>query len=123
MREDPSIVLLEASSRRPLVARVIRDLRADRPGPAFFILDSRSHQGPCTGGTRPGTNSCRQWGLRRWYEDGNINGNPVLPGWGEGPSEALQEYFRRYPEDYTRDTQREKKFGFTFAPSGYLVKA
>jgi cephalosporin hydroxylase len=55
-------------------------------------------------------------------EDGNINGHPVLPRWGEGPTEALQAYFDRYPEDYTVDAAREAKFGFTFAPSGFLLR-
>jgi cephalosporin hydroxylase len=55
-------------------------------------------------------------------EDGNINGHPVLPGWGEGPWEALDEYFRRYPDDYLRDEARERRFGFTFAPRGYLIR-
>ena len=121
VRDDPSIRLLEVSSTDPLVARVIRDMRADCPGSAFFILDSdhtRAHVLAELDLVRTVVDS----GDYVVVEDGNINGNPVLPGWGEGPAEALQEYFRRYPEDYMRDTQREKKFGFTFAPSGYLVK-
>jgi cephalosporin hydroxylase len=27
-----------------------------------------------------------------------------------------------YPDDYTVDVNRETKFGFTFAPSGYLIR-
>ena len=55
-------------------------------------------------------------------EDGNINGHPVVPDWGPGPYEALEEYFSRYPDDYRRDTEREEKFGFTFAPNGFLIR-
>ena len=55
-------------------------------------------------------------------EDGNINGHPVLPGWGPGPWEALEEYESRHPDDYRHDTDREHKFGFTFAPKGYLIR-
>jgi cephalosporin hydroxylase len=33
----------------------------------------------------------------------------------------MQEYFTRYPDDYSRDTQREQKFAFTFATNGFLV--
>lgn len=55
-------------------------------------------------------------------EDGNINGHPVLPGWGDGPSEAIQEYFTLFPNNFKHDYDRERKFGFTFAPEGYLIK-
>ena len=55
-------------------------------------------------------------------EDGNINGHPVLPDWGPGPWEAIEEYESRHPDDYRHDTEREGKFGFTFAPRGYLIR-
>jgi cephalosporin hydroxylase len=55
-------------------------------------------------------------------EDGCINGHPLLPGWGEGPFEAIEEYVKRHPEDYAADRERETRFGFTFAPNGYLVR-
>lgn len=53
-------------------------------------------------------------------EDSNINGHPVLPDFGPGPWEAIEEYERRYPDDYEHDTERESKFGMTFNPRGYL---
>lgn len=53
-------------------------------------------------------------------EDSNINGHPVLPDFGPGPWEAIEEYERRHPNDYEHDTKRENKFGMTFNPSGYL---
>ncbi len=55
-------------------------------------------------------------------EDSNINGHPVYPKWGEGPMEAILEYQKTYPDDYVSDTKREGKFGFTFAPAGFLIK-
>jgi cephalosporin hydroxylase len=57
-------------------------------------------------------------------EDGIVNGHPVWPNWewGEGPSEALAEYFERFPDDYSRDLARETKFGVTFAPQGFLIR-
>ena len=55
-------------------------------------------------------------------EDGNVNGNPVCPDRGEGPKEAVDAYFERYPDDYRLDLERESKFGFIFAPSGFLIK-
>lgn len=53
-------------------------------------------------------------------EDSNVNGHPVLRSFGPGPYEAVREYFRRFPGDYEHDTEREAKFGFTFATNGFL---
>jgi cephalosporin hydroxylase len=53
-------------------------------------------------------------------EDGCVNGHPVHPGWGEGPFEAIEAYFQVHPDDYVHDVLRERKFGFTFAPNGFL---
>jgi Cephalosporin hydroxylase len=55
-------------------------------------------------------------------EDSNINGHPVLPAWGRGPYEAIAEYERLHPDDYRHDTESEAKFGFTFAPNGFLIR-
>ncbi len=55
-------------------------------------------------------------------EDSNINGHPVDPEFGEGPMEAILEYEKEFPDDYTHDTKRENKFGFTFAPHGFLIR-
>ena len=55
-------------------------------------------------------------------EDSNINGHPVISGWGPGPYEAIEDYFRLFPDDYRHDQERENKFGFTFAPNGFLVR-
>jgi cephalosporin hydroxylase len=55
-------------------------------------------------------------------EDSNVNGHPVLPSFGPGPFEAIEDYRARYPDDYLRDEPTEKKFGFTFAPCGFLIR-
>ena len=55
-------------------------------------------------------------------EDTNINGHPVLPVYGPGPYEGLHRYLSAYPDDYSRDVEREWKFGFTFAPDGFLIR-
>lgn len=44
----------------------------------------------------------------------------LRPGYGPGPAEALAEYHRRHPDDYEIDVERETKFGFTYAPGGWL---
>lgn len=117
----PVIEWLQASTADPAVAERIRILRENLPGPVFIIIDSdhaKQHVlaelENIRGITRPGDYVL--------VEDGNINGHPVLPGWGEGPYEALAEYFSRHPGDYEHDDKQEAKFGFTFAPKGYLVR-
>lgn len=117
----PDISLLLSSSTDPQVAVAIASAREASPGPAFFILDS-DHRKEHVLGELELLRGVTRAGDYVIVEDGNINGHPVLPGWGEGPTEALDEYFQKYPNDYERDTRREGKFGFTFAPGGYLIK-
>ena len=51
-------------------------------------------------------------------EDSNVNGNPVLPDYGPGPREAIEEFLAGHPE-FEVDLSREK-FLMTFNPGGYL---
>src|SRR6266566_253898 len=50
-------------------------------------------------------------------EDTNINGHPVMPLYGNGPMEALEQ-FARNQTNFVIDRQREK-FLMTFNPKGY----
>jgi cephalosporin hydroxylase len=51
-----------------------------------------------------------------------LNGHPVLPAFGPGPYEAIEAYEQEFPNDYTHDLARENKFGWTFAPNGFLIR-
>jgi cephalosporin hydroxylase len=51
-------------------------------------------------------------------EDTNVNGHPVLPLYGAGPMEAVEQ-FTRTRTDFVVDREREKFF-MTFNPKGYL---
>lgn len=53
-------------------------------------------------------------------EDTNINGYPLLPTWGSGPMEAVQEFLAE-SDSFVADESREK-FHLTFNPNGYLEK-
>lgn len=53
-------------------------------------------------------------------EDSNINGHPVLPGWGPGPMEAIKKFIKKR-DDFVIDKTKEK-FGVTFYPNGFLKK-
>jgi cephalosporin hydroxylase len=51
-------------------------------------------------------------------EDGNVNGNPVLPNHGPGPTEAVREFLQQ-SKRFVVDLRWEKFF-MTFNPGGYL---
>jgi cephalosporin hydroxylase len=51
-------------------------------------------------------------------EDTNINGNPVEPGWGAGPREAVDAFLAE-SDQFVVETDCEKFF-LTFSPGGYL---
>lgn len=53
-------------------------------------------------------------------EDTVINGHPLLPQFGPGPMEAVQEFLREN-HDFISDHSREK-FGVTGFPDGWLKK-
>jgi cephalosporin hydroxylase len=118
---DSTITMQTSSSLDPAVYSRIRRMREVHPGPVFFILDS-DHRKDHVLAELHALRSVVESGDYVVVEDGNINGNPVLPAWGEGPYEAIAEYLKEFPKDYTADSTREKKFGFTFAPSGFLIK-
>ncbi len=53
-------------------------------------------------------------------EDTNMNGHPVLTGWGPGPMEAVVDFFK-VNNSFIVDKSREK-FYLTYNPKGYLKK-
>lgn len=53
-------------------------------------------------------------------EDTNINGHPVMPGWGDGPMEAIKEFLKNR-HDFVIDKSLEK-FKITFYPNGFLKR-
>ncbi len=120
-RADEAIHFLNVSSTDSLVVENIVELRAQTPGKTFFILDS-DHRKAHVLAELESLREVVKSGDYVVVEDGNVNGNPVCPDWGEGPKEAVDAYFELYPDDYRLDKERESKFGFTFAPSGFLIR-
>lgn len=119
--DEPGIECMLCSSVDPAVATRIAELRDSLPGPMFVILDS-DHRKPHVLNEMVSLRDVMRPGDYLVVEDSNINGHPVLPEWGEGPYEAITAYFERFPHDYINDTGRERKFGFTFAPNGFLKR-
>jgi cephalosporin hydroxylase len=55
-------------------------------------------------------------------EDTNINGNPVITGFGPGPKEAVEAFLlEELASEFAIDRDREK-FLMTFNPGGYLIR-
>ncbi len=120
-RRDPDIELLTVSSTDPRVAERIASLRTEYPGPIFAILDSDHVEAHVLGEMKllrpvlvPGDYLI--------VEDSNVYGHPVYPSHGPGPYEAIEAYFGEFPDDYVHDSKRENKFGFTWAPNGFLMR-
>jgi cephalosporin hydroxylase len=120
-RQDADIELLTTSSTDPRVALRIAALHEEYPGPVFAILDS-DHAKDHVLGEMKLLRPLLSKGDFMIVEDSNVNGHPVYPSHGPGPYEAIEDYMRQFPSDYLRDTARERKFGFTWAPNGFLIR-
>lgn len=59
-------------------------------------------------------------GMYLVVEDTHFNGHPILPRFGPGPMEAVDEFVASHPE-FVIDRTREK-FGMTFNPRGWLKR-
>lgn len=120
-RRDPDVLFVESRSTVPAIAEQIRRLKVEFPGRIFAILDSdhsKDHVLAEMKLLRPLLSA----GDYLIVEDSMLNGHPNLPGWGPGPFEAIEAYEAEFPHDYTHDVEREQKFGFTFAPNGFLIR-
>ncbi len=53
-------------------------------------------------------------------EDSNVNGHPIMPNWGEGPFEAVEEFLKN--NDSFEIDKKCEKYYMTFNPNGYLRK-
>jgi cephalosporin hydroxylase len=120
-RCDSDTLFVESGSTVPAIAERIQSLKSEFPGKIFAILDSdhaMNHVLAEMKLLRPLLSA----GDYVIVEDSTLNGHPVLPGWGPGPYEAIEAYEHEFPNDYTHDAARENKFGWTFAPNGYLIR-
>ena len=117
--ETPGIEVLIADTFSERVAKAVRDMRAELPGPMFVVLDADHAKHSVqlelqlvTRLTMPGDYVI--------VEDSNLNGHPAYPGWGPWPWEAVTEFLAMNRRAYQRDINTELKFGHTQAPCGFL---
>jgi cephalosporin hydroxylase len=117
----PDIEVLTASSTDPGTAARIAELKEQFPGPVFVILDS-DHSAAHVRAELDLITPLLHPGDYLIVEDSNLNGHPVMPGYGPGPFEAVAGYLADHPGAYRPDKAREAKFGFSFAPGGFLIR-
>src|SRR5579859_1846252 len=118
-KSDPNLRLVTKSSASEEVRHQIAALRRDYRGPMFAILDS-DHSKDHVLAEMKNMRDVMVAGDYMVVEDSNLNGHPVDRSFGPGPYEAIEEYFRLFPNDYEHDLERERRFGFTFATNGFL---
>ena len=129
VRSEPSIELLEGSSTGAVVRRRLDALFRDPERPrdpksrVFVILDS-DHRSQHVSNELELFAEILRAGDYVVVEDGIVNGHPVEPGWGDGPFEAIEAFEAAYGKGtyFLHDTDREKKFGMTAAPNGFLIR-
>jgi cephalosporin hydroxylase len=114
--EHPRLTLLRGSSSDPAIVERVRQMAAGVT-PIMVILDadhSRDHVlaelAAYHGLVTPGSYLI--------VEDTNVNGHPVYPQHGPGPTEAVREFLAQN-HDFQID-QRCEKFLLTTNPGGYL---
>ncbi|HMI99786.1 MAG TPA: CmcI family methyltransferase [Gaiellaceae bacterium] len=114
--EHPRITYLNGSSIDPEVFARVEQLVGDR-APVLVILDSNHERDHVLAELRL-YSALVTPGSYLIVEDSNINGRPILPAFGPGPAEAIEQFLPETDEFFV-DRDREKFF-LTFNPGGYL---
>lgn len=114
--EHPLIRYLTGSSTDPAILSEVSELAATAQR-VMVLLDS-DHSAQHVGRELAAYAGLVTPGCYLIVEDTNINGRPVLPGFGPGPAEAL-ETFLATDDRFEVDRTREKLL-MTFNPGGFL---
>jgi cephalosporin hydroxylase len=112
--------VLASSAAEETAERVARLLPAER-GALFMILDSDHSKAHVLRELELLVPLLRR-GDYLVVEDTCVNGHPVRPEFGPGPMEALEDFLAKNPGVFIADREREQKFGYSAAPSGYLIR-
>ena len=112
----PRVTYLTGSSTSPAVLEQVTE-RAAKASRVMVILDS-DHKKDHVLAELKAFSPLVSPGSYLIVEDTNINGHPVFPGFGPGPSEAVDEFLAG-TDRFVRDLARQRFF-VTFNPGGYL---
>lgn len=125
VREHERTVLIEGSSVDQAVVQQVKDIVGNSRN-NLVILDSL-HTKPHVLQEMLQYSDLLSSGNYMIVEDSNLNGHPLPPDWHSatkkegGPFEALVEFFK-INDKFRLDQELEKRFMFSYCPSGYLVK-
>ncbi len=114
--QHPRITYLTGSSISPEVVKQVKQL-AVKAKRIMVILDSDHHKDHVLRELRTYSPLVTP-GCYLIVEDTNLNGHPVVPDFGPGPWEAVEEFLRQN-HDFEIDQSREK-FMVTANKNGYL---
>jgi len=114
----PRIKQLLGSSTSEETVQAVKSL-INGKGAVLVILDSDHHKEHVLSELRIYSTFVTK-GSYIIVEDTNINGHPVLPEFGPGPMEAVEEFLKEN-DDFVVDKTREKLL-LTMNPKGYLRK-
>jgi cephalosporin hydroxylase len=112
----PRITYLRGSSTSPMIVQRVKDL-SRRGRKVLVILDSDHSRAHVLEELRVYA-PLVSLGSYVIVEDSNVNGHPVLPEFGPGPMEAIEEFLREN-QNFKIDRSRENHL-LTFNPRGYL---
>lgn len=112
----PRITYLTGSSTAPEILAAVAE-RAQGKSPVMVLLDSDHSRDHVLAELRSYAGFVSP-GSYLVVEDTNLNDHPVVPGFGPGPMEAVEEFLRER-DDFEPDASAEK-FLLTFNPRGYL---
>ncbi len=116
--EHERITYILGSSTSTKTVEKIRKL-IDRNDKVMVILDSDHHKEHVLKELRSYSNFVTK-NSYLIVEDTNINGHPVLPEYGPGPMEAVEEFLKEN-KNFVIDRSKEK-FLLTFNPKGFLKR-
>jgi cephalosporin hydroxylase len=114
--EHPRIEYVVGSSVDPAVVARVREAVGDA-APVMVVLDS-DHRAAHVAAELEAYHGLVTPGSYLVVEDGIVNGHPVEPHFGPGPTEALRPFLAAHPE-FVPDPACER-FGMTFNPGGWL---
>jgi cephalosporin hydroxylase len=112
----PRVTYLHGSSTDPAIVGHVSDLVAD--GDKVVVILDSDHTKDHVLAEMRAYGPLVTKGSYMIVEDTNINGHPVLPDFGPGPWEAVEEFLQGN-DQFEVDRSREKLL-MTFNPMGYL---
>lgn len=122
VRSHPRVELITSSSTEPELLASLALLRSADPAQPWFVVLDSDHSRDHVYAELEGITPFLRTGDYVIVEDANINGHPVMPEFGPGPFEAVEDFMTHDPGRYRRDEARERKFGWSFAPAGFLIR-